>query len=210
MPGAGRRGPGLSGRGWARVSSLYLDLAARAPYAFPVLTALARARVNGKSRRKDGLLTTGDMARLSGSTLRTVRFYEEAGLLNPVQRTDGGHRLFEQPELDRLRLVTDLRAAGLALEEIREILESKARAPNGAQAACSLIGRLDSQLEQMRVRVKLLSRLVEQLDEARTTLECCQGCVNNVNFPAACGECKTLEHVDPVPPAVGVLWDLHR
>ena len=74
-------------------------------------------------RRKDGFLTTGDMARLSSNTLRTVRFYEEAGLLSPVQRTDGGHRLFPQSELRKLQLVSDLRAAGFSLEEIREMIE---------------------------------------------------------------------------------------
>ena len=36
------------------------------------------------------------MARLSMSTLRTVRFYEEEGILRPIARTDGGHRLFER------------------------------------------------------------------------------------------------------------------
>ena len=69
----------------------------------------------GTTRRRDGLLTTGDMARKSGSTLRTVRFYEEAGILKPTQRTEGGHRLFEASELDKLRLVSDLRSAGFSL-----------------------------------------------------------------------------------------------
>lgn len=41
------------------------------------------------------LLTTGEMARQSSNTLRTVRFYEEEGILRPVRRTDGGHRLFD-------------------------------------------------------------------------------------------------------------------
>src|SRR5690348_9179110 len=61
-------------------------------------------------------LTTGEMARLSNSTLRTVRFYEEEGILRPARRTEGGHRLFERTELDRLMLVTDMRMAGLSLD----------------------------------------------------------------------------------------------
>src|SRR5260221_5999883 len=66
-------------------------------------------------RRRDRWYTTGEMARLSNNTLRTVRFYEEAGILRPVGRTEGGHRLFERPELDRLLLVSDLREAGMSL-----------------------------------------------------------------------------------------------
>src|SRR5512135_1014731 len=59
-------------------------------------------------RRRDRWYTTGEMARLSDNTLRTVRFYEEAGIIRPVGRTEGGHRLFERAELDRLLLVSDL------------------------------------------------------------------------------------------------------
>jgi DNA-binding transcriptional MerR regulator len=82
------------------------------------------------------------MARQSGSTVRTVRFYEEAGLIQPVQRTDGGHRLFPERELHRLRLVSDLRAAGLSLDGIRDLLDAKLGAssrPEGAQ--CSRTAR---------------------------------------------------------------------
>ena len=45
-------------------------------------------------------LTTGEMARLSKTTLRTVRFYEEAGILAPIGRTEGGHRVFERAQLE--------------------------------------------------------------------------------------------------------------
>ena len=93
-------------------------------------------------RRKDGLLTTGDMARQSANTLRTVRFYEETGLLTPVQRTDGGHRLFEKGELRKLQLISDLRAAGFSLEEIKEMIEAKLQCNCGADASRNVIGRL--------------------------------------------------------------------
>src|SRR5258708_38990334 len=83
------------------------------------------------ARRRDRWYTTGEMARLSNNTLRTVRFYEEAGILRPVGRTEGGHRLFERPELDRLRLVSDLREAGMSLEEIRTLLDARDKAPSG-------------------------------------------------------------------------------
>ena len=84
--------------------------------------------------REVPLLTTGEMARLSNSTLRTVRFYEEEGILRPARRTEGGHRLFERSELDRLMLVTDMRMAGLSLDDIKAILEVKKAASTGADA----------------------------------------------------------------------------
>ena len=81
------------------------------------------------SAEHGALLTTGEMARRSGNTLRTVRFYEEEGILRAVRRTDGGHRLFDEPELERLTLVTDMRSAGLSLDEIKHILEVKQGPP---------------------------------------------------------------------------------
>jgi len=102
-----------------------------------------------KKKRKDGLLTTGDMARLSNSTLRTVRFYEEADILHPVVRSDGGHRLFSSVELEKLLLVTDMRAAGLSLDEIKTILAIKTTSKTGVEAAQRVGKYLREQIRQM-------------------------------------------------------------
>ncbi len=150
------------------------------------------------------------MARLSDSTLRTVRFYEEAGILHPVQRTEGGHRLFPPAELDKLKLVTELRAAGFALEEIREMLEAKHRATNGAAAAEDVLARLDRQIGSMTERLELLTRLVAELERTREVIRRCTQCDNKVNFPNNCDECKTMADVGDTPNAVGVLWGVHR
>ena len=71
--------------------------------------------------REAGLLTTGDMARVTGSTVRTVRFYEEAGLLEASVKTCGGHRMFEQNALARLQFILDMRESGLSLENIKRL-----------------------------------------------------------------------------------------
>ena len=161
-------------------------------------------------RRKDGLLTTGDMARMSDNTLRTVRFYEEAGILRPTQRTDGGHRLFEARELDRLRLVTDLRSAGFSLDEIREMLEAKTRAPTGREAAKDVVTRLDRQIESMSMRLELLQRLVDELKCAKQMLGGCAGCVDDERFPNACGSCEVMGESPELPKAVSVLWSVEK
>src|SRR3954470_13560576 len=97
------------------------------------------------------LLTTGEMARCSNNTLRTVRFYEEEGILRPVRRTEGGHRLFQRSELDRLMLVTDMRPAGLSPDEIKQILVIKERGPSGgspSRHATEILSRRMSELRE--------------------------------------------------------------
>jgi DNA-binding transcriptional MerR regulator len=160
-------------------------------------------------RRKDGFLTTGDMARLSSNTLRTVRFYEEAGLLSPVQRTDGGHRLFPQSELRKLQLVSDLRAAGFSLEEIREMIESKRRGQNAPDTARGIVTRLEAQIGSMRSRLSLLTRLLAELEGARQIISHCAECPDPANFPEGCAGCDRLKDADgKIPSAVSVLWDV--
>ncbi|MBN2192777.1 MAG: MerR family transcriptional regulator [Polyangiaceae bacterium] len=162
-------------------------------------------------RRKDGLLTTGDMARLSSNTLRTVRFYEEAGLLRPVQRTDGGHRLFPPSELRKLHLVSDLRAAGFSLEEIGEMLDAKQKSDTPRGAAQDILGRLEQQIASMRSRLLLLERLLVELERARRVIHRCANCPAPDRFPAGCNDCTAIEEPDgSIANAVGVLWSIDR
>lgn len=159
-------------------------------------------------RRKDGLLTTGDMARLSRNTLRTVRFYEQEGLLEPEDRSEGGHRLFPERELRKLMLVSDLRAAGLTLEEIRDLLRVKVAQRTGAAASRAVIARLDAQLELLTTRVDVLKRLTSELALARKHLaECaCAKCHNPRAFPNNCQSCDNVRKHGSVPDALSVLW----
>lgn len=64
----------------------------------------------------------GEVAERVGLSLRTVRYYEEVGLVVPVSRTPGGFRLYDEEAVERLALVRDLKPLGFSLEEIREIV----------------------------------------------------------------------------------------
>ncbi len=67
----------------------------------------------------DALLKIGDLARLAGVTPRTVRFYEDLGLLQPDSRSEGGFRLYRAAQLHRLRAVLALKDVGFSLDDIR-------------------------------------------------------------------------------------------
>jgi DNA-binding transcriptional MerR regulator len=61
----------------------------------------------------DTSLKVGTVARCAGVTIRTLRYYEEIGLLSPSGRTEGGHRLYERPDLMRLQQIKSLQTVGL-------------------------------------------------------------------------------------------------
>ncbi len=175
---------------------------------WPVEEQSAQKRRGRREGRKDGLLTTGDMARLSSSTLRTVRFYEEENILHPTQRSDGGHRLFARSELDKLLLVTDMRAAGLSLDEIKTVLELKQSSRNGAHASQKASDFLEGQVEAMRQRVAVLERLQEDFTLASRVFSQCRVCTDDQGFPSRCESCGVMGTPTALPRTVRVLWSL--
>ena len=73
------------------------------------------------------LLRIQEVAAMLGLTTRTIRYYEEVGLLAPAARSDGDYRLYDASDLDRLRFIRDLRDdAGFSLAQIRQLLEDEA------------------------------------------------------------------------------------
>jgi MerR family Zn(II)-responsive transcriptional regulator of zntA len=160
------------------------------------------------SKEAGELFTTGDMARLTDSTLRTVRFYEEAGILRPARRTEGGHRLFAREELERLRLVSDMREAGLSLDDIRSLLELKSSARSGGDAARGATAALKDVVVAMRTKMTVLARLSEDLERTVHHAEACRGCEETDGFPRRCNECHRLLAKGPVPRGLRVLWGL--
>jgi MerR family transcriptional regulator, copper efflux regulator len=71
------------------------------------------------------LLQIGDVADAVGLSLRTVRYYEQMGLLQPERRSEGGFRLYSQVQVDRLRLIKRMKPLGFHVEEMRQLLVAR-------------------------------------------------------------------------------------
>ncbi|MCL2768562.1 MAG: MerR family transcriptional regulator [Solirubrobacterales bacterium] len=135
------------------------------------------------AERQGNLLRIGDVARMVGTTPRTIRYYEELGLLPPAPgRRSGGHRLYTEEEVERLREVMRLKSLlGVSLKELETLLAAEeARALLRAQLRREdvdperrrellgeALGHLDRQLELVRHRRAELERLQEELAERR-------------------------------------------
>lgn len=116
-------------------------------------------------------LSTGDLARSTGNTVRTIRFYEEEGLLQPAEVSEGGHRRYTEDELERLRLITDLRELGLSLCEIRSILQLRTGCHSAAEFAIRFQQVLAGHLEQAQQRLERLRRVKKELLDALTAIQ---------------------------------------
>ena len=131
-------------------------------------------------------LRIGQVAKLTGTTPRTIRYYEEIGLL-PVAagRTRGSHRLYEQGDVERLQELLRLKQLlGVSLEELRELVAAEsARAAlrrewrSGVEDPVrrrkildEALGHVDRQLELIRRRRDELVRLERELIAKRRKL----------------------------------------
>jgi len=73
-------------------------------------------------KRADGLLQIGEVAERVDLSLRSVRFYEESGLLTPEARSAGGFRLYSEQQVERLLLIKRMKPLGFKVEQMRELL----------------------------------------------------------------------------------------
>jgi DNA-binding transcriptional MerR regulator len=71
------------------------------------------------------MLQIGEVADRVGLSLRTVRYYEEMGLLAPADRTEGGFRLYTEDQVDRLQLIKQMKPLGFTVQEMRALLHAR-------------------------------------------------------------------------------------
>ncbi|GAA4631138.1 MerR family transcriptional regulator [Actinoallomurus vinaceus] len=106
---------------------------------------------------EDGCYTIGQVARLSGLSVPTVRYYSDAGLVPPTGRTAGGYRIYDREALTRLELVRTLRDLGVDLATVARVL---AGAETLGEAADRQIAALEVQIQALRVRQAVLRHVV--------------------------------------------------
>jgi MerR family transcriptional regulator, repressor of the yfmOP operon len=130
-------------------------------------------------------LRIGEVAELTGTTPRTIRYYEEIGLLpGSSERAQGKHRCFTDADVERVREILRLRdLLGLSLEQLSSLLEAEtARAELRREYAEAedpvhrqrildqALGHIDTQLELVRARHRELEQLERELVEKRARI----------------------------------------
>jgi DNA-binding transcriptional MerR regulator len=128
-------------------------------------------------------LRIGELAELTGTTPRTIRYYEEIGLLGgETDRVQGKHRAYTESDVDRVREIIRLRdLLGLSLDQLRKLLEAEsARAHLRAELRQTeapaerrrILEELDhhiaTQLTLVRSRLSELSDLAAELEDKQT------------------------------------------
>lgn len=97
-----------------------------------------------------------ELARRAGCNSETVRYYEDVGLLPMPRRNAAGHRVYDEPDLNRLRFICRARDLGFALTEVRELVALAEE----AEDCCADVEALTlRQLEAVRGKIAALQRM---------------------------------------------------
>ena len=100
------------------------------------------------------------LAALTGVPPKTIRYYEEIGLIPQPARGENNYRQYDERDVERLRLVAGARRLDLALEEIREILDLRDR----REAPCRvLLERLEHKADEIAERIRNLQQMERNL-----------------------------------------------
>ena len=102
----------------------------------------------------------GELARRGGTTTKAIRFYEQAGVLPAPARTPSGYRDYEPEFVDRLGFIRRAQAAGLSLQEVRQVL---AIADRGDQPCGHVVSILQARLDHVRAALAELTALETHL-----------------------------------------------
>ena len=137
---------------------------------------VAGRRVAAATIATVGVMQIGQLARMSGLTTKTIRYYESIGLLDEPARTAGGYRSYGLDVLERLDFIRQAKASGLTLTEIGSILEIKDQGGQTCDHTRALLAQhlraLDAKIDELlaaRTALQRLGERADRLDPARCT-----------------------------------------
>jgi MerR family Zn(II)-responsive transcriptional regulator of zntA len=144
------------------------------------------------------LMRIGALARRAGTTMRTIRYYEQLGLIAPAARTKGGFRLYEEEELGKLRIIKHLQLLDLPLAEVKALLDQRKRGKVASDIAPAVRELLQRQLQAMESRMAQYRALRHAFRETIDILHCCSSCPLEPG-PEVCPRCPVITSRRQVP-----------
>ena len=143
----------------------------------------------------------GDLAERVGVSTRTIRYYEELGLVEPMERTHGGFRLYCEDQLRRLQIIQGLKCLGFDLEQVRHLFSLRDQAETGGDLARQMIDNLQTQQNEIDAKIAQYEELKERNRRGIDILGGCLCCRIKV-FERDCHGCATYKSHDEVPDLV--------
>jgi DNA-binding transcriptional MerR regulator len=112
----------------------------------------------------------GEISRMVNLSQRTIRYYEEIGLLHSVRRIENGKRVYTDDDVRRLKFINRLKVLGLSLAEMVELEKIYRRQRNNREILPKLLSILDERAAQIDERISQLEALRKEIREYQNRL----------------------------------------
>ena len=122
------------------------------------------------ARVTEGTFAIGEISRLVGLSQRTIRYYEEIGLLHSVRRIENGKRVYTDHDVRRLKFINRLKVLGLSLAEMVELEKIYRKQRNNREILPKLLEILDERAAQIDERVSQLVSLKKEIRDYQQRL----------------------------------------
>lgn len=155
-------------------------------------------------RHEQEALKIGELAEALGTTARTIRLYEELGLIAP-ERTEGGTRLYAKKDLKRMATALQLSRVGIELETIQKLAKTRETFQSGQQACTAMLPLLDELRSRIGSLMADLEHLELDLERADMLIRQCSHCPNRPNRKD-CPDCPVEKNVD-LSGIARLVWD---
>ncbi|GGD45036.1 MerR family transcriptional regulator [Microbacterium faecale] len=116
-----------------------------------------------------GTIHIGEVAERTGLSLRTLRHYDDVGLVKPSDRTDAGYRLYTDADVERILLIRRMKPLGFSLDQMGEVLTASAalaKDPSDATARAALdsfVADAEQRREKLAAQLEAAEELIERL-----------------------------------------------
>ena len=145
----------------------------------------------------------GEVAQLLHTTVRTIRYYEEQGLVEP-DRTDRGTRLYSEHNIDRLKAILHLVDNGFPLEVIALLGSAREACATGDKGCKRLSAILDDAISVIDRQLTDLKALKFELEASRNLVAQCRGCINTPSRKG-CPQCKINDNLKKIE-MLNLIW----
>jgi len=117
----------------------------------------------GHSMKTEERIQIGEVAEMLGITTRTIRYYEEFGIMEAPQRLDGGRRVYGKDDILRLKFILKLKELGITLKEMQELADIYKIHKDSDKLMPRLLQFLDMHIQKIDEKISKLSSLRQDI-----------------------------------------------
>ena len=146
----------------------------------------------------------GDIAKRLDTTVRTLRFYEEEGLIQP-RRSSGGTRLYDEADLARFEALLTLTRLDIPLQSIRELTAIRANSRTGNEASHQVDEKLQAMRDGLKAQLQAMRKAEQDIQRAQQLVSGCFSCRKRPSRKN-CDPCEVSRDVDTIK-VLRVVWE---